>query len=89
MFILRKLFKEHNKNAYTESNEILGESYCTVTKDNEGWSALHKDWEHIGETIYCFIVHGEGSKVIPLYKAHGNYIMVSDGKTFSNLTYRK
>lgn len=89
MFILRKLFKEHNKNAYTESNEILGDSYTTVTEHNEGWETLAKDWDHIGQKIYCFILHDGGSKVIPLYQDQGNYIMTSDGNTFANVTYRK
>lgn len=86
MFILRKLFWEADSKFATESNQILGDSYNTVTEHNKDYETLMEGWEVFKEEIYAFIVCKDGSEVIPLYKKQGNYIMTSDGKTFSNLT---
>jgi len=89
MFILRKLFKEHEKNQYSEHNEIIGSEYSTVTEHNEGWDHLIRDYDDdVKPKVYCFVIYEAGSCIIPLYKGQGNYIMTSDGKTFSNLTYK-
>lgn len=84
MFILRKLFFE-DKNA-TETNWILGDNYTITTEHNREWEVMIKQWDFAKDEIYSFITYGEGSKIIPLYKNQGNYIMTSDGKTFCNLT---
>lgn len=90
MFILRKLFKEQDKNQYTESNQIIGDNYSTVTEHNEGWEHLISSYtdEEVKDKIHCFLVYDNGASIIPLYKKQGAYIMTSDGKTFSNLTFR-
>ena len=88
MFILRKLAPDAGKkNQYLESNEILGESYNLVQSHNEAFLMILEDWKFHEETIYAFVLC-DGSRPIPLYKGMQNYIMTSDGKTFSNLTFR-
>lgn len=85
MFILRKMVC----NQQQESNTILGNHYNLVTEINkEDWDHLIKSWDSFKDEIYAFLVYKNGSEVIPLYKKQGNYIMTSDGKTFSNLTHK-
>jgi hypothetical protein len=85
MFILRKLVYGTGKSA-TESNQIIGDSYQTVSEYNDGWEHLRKEWED--EQIYMFVVCKSGSEVIPLYKKQVNYIMTGEGTTFEKLTFR-
>ena len=88
MFILRKLTQDlSNKHQYSESNEILGDSYTLVGDHNEAFPLLMEDYNLHEEQIYAFILC-KGGDNIPLYRGMQNYIMTSDGKTFSNLTKR-
>lgn len=82
MFILRKYLG----GAKEECNTILGNSYNVVDSNSENWELTMKDWETFRDEIYLFLIYNDGKDVMPLYKKQRNYIMTSDGKTFSNLT---
>ncbi len=86
MFILRKLVYGTGKSA-TESNQIIGDFYQTVSEYNDDWETLFKQWGEEQE-IYMFVVCKSGSEVIPLYKKQKNYIMTSEGTTFEQLHYK-
>lgn len=90
MFILRNIADGH------QSNTILGESYNLVEKESnpqeftrafDNWhgAIVPRDDDH---STYGFIIYEKGSKMYPLYKNQYNYIMISDGNTFANITFK-
>lgn len=89
MFILRRITSESN-----EINEILGDSYSLILRERHNKeyerTLLIQKWDKNAqlENLYGFIVHNNGQKVIPLYKKSHYFIMTSDGKTFSNITFK-
>lgn len=87
MFILRKI-----TGGGIESNLCLGKDYILIrqedNKEFEETMHLESYFQSLREDIHAFISHSEGKDIIPLYKDQQNYIMTSDGKTFSNLTFR-
>jgi hypothetical protein len=89
MFILRKVTGDGH-----EINENLGDSYNITykelhPKDFEGAESIYKDFDDLfpGE-LYACITCFNGSKVIPLWKKQGNYIMTESGKTFANVSFK-
>lgn len=98
MFILRKITSKSN-----QVNVCLGVSYNLVEKEsnaNEFYRTyaayLGNDPDEITEDfkksvendVYGFISHNLGKEIIPLFKSSSHYIMLSDGKTFSNVSFR-
>lgn len=90
MFILRKITGDGN-----EVNICLGESYNFVDSErhqsffNATMSIWTKDVKtQSDDSIYAFIVHSGGCEIIPLYRNHQNYVMVGNGQTFANLTFK-
>jgi hypothetical protein len=85
MFILRRITSE-----LTEINECLGKNYVFINKDKDEAEFQRAvkpfDWED--EDIYGFISYDNGASFMPLYKKSQYYIMMSDGKTFDNISYR-
>jgi len=84
MFILRRITRDNQ-----ESNEFLGEYYNIVDseKSKSDFEAVLKRSDFAGD-IYCFIICRDGMQTIPLYKNSNYYIMLSNGKTFDNLTFK-
>lgn len=88
MFILRKITGKG-----IQSNLCIGKDYVLLREEDgkefQDTLELEDYFKMLKEDIYAFITYNDGKDVLPLYKSQHNYIMVSDGKTFSNLTYRK
>lgn len=87
MFILRqKAFSPHPP---FECNLILGTSYSLVWRDGGGDDFAHLAKNAIdSENVYGFVVYNEGADTYPLYLPFAYYIMASDGKTFSNISFK-
>lgn len=85
MFILRRINSE-----LTESNEFLGKHYVFINKDKDGaeFQRTVKLFRWDDEDIYGFISYDNGASLTPLYKKSQYYIMMSDGKTLDNISYR-
>jgi pyoverdine/dityrosine biosynthesis protein Dit1 len=86
MFILRRITGDGN-----EVNICLNESYHLILQDNsEEFAKTLKVWDESSTEakLYGFIVYNNGKDIEPLYKPSTYYIMCSDGKTFSNITFR-
>jgi hypothetical protein len=88
MFILRQVSEE------TESNYLLGKSYNLIeaVRHPEEFNRTLKIWGNGAcipeEAVYAFLIYNEGADLFALQKPQNNYIMTSDGKTFSNITFR-
>jgi hypothetical protein len=92
MFILRKITTDD-----IEMNISLGKSYTIVDKErnesefNRSYFAIYGEQydklnNPIGDQkIYAF-VGDENGKLTPLYTEHANFIMTSNGQTFSNVS---
>ncbi len=88
MFVLRRITKVGN-----EMNTCLGDNYHIVLKEINGdeykksLSALK--WED-EEILYGFVIYTFQEKLIhyPLYKFSSYFVMMSDGKTFANITFK-
>lgn len=87
MFILRKITR-----LGIQSNICIGKDYVLIrqedVKEFEDTMELEDYFKSIIEDIYAFISYNEGKDVLPLYKSQQNYIMLSNGNTFSNLTFK-
>ena len=89
MYTLRRITSES-----VEINLCLGFSYTLILKErNEGEferTAKLMKWDEaeITSEIYGFISFNNGSEIVPLYKKSNYFVMMSDGKTFSNITYK-
>ncbi len=86
-FILRKVTDD------SEANICLGENYNVINRllDPETFNRTLDRWtggviNPDTENIYIFLVCDDDSKVIPLYRTQRNYVMVSNGSTFANLS---
>lgn len=87
MFILRKITSQG-----IQSNLCIGTNYVLLrqedgkefndTMNSEEYFQRHED------DIYAFLTYNYGKDVLPLYRSQQNYIMLSDGKTFSNLSFK-
>lgn len=92
MFVLRKI-----NGSGIQSNICLNKVYNLVNNyDVEQFQRAYSAFTHGAtptddcseEKIYAFIIYDEGSRIEPLYKAQKNFIMMSDGKTFANISYK-
>jgi len=93
MFILRQIRKAGQG---SESNQIIGDGYHLILKESHleeferALNAHYKDCPSpdCEDNLYGFLLFNEGSDIYPLYKGTYNYIMTSEGKTFTNITFR-
>ena len=85
MFVLRRISSKG-----VERNTALGESYLLVNAERnpEDFKKSMDVLKADEEEIYGFIWYQEGEKQIPLYKKSIYFVMMSDGKTFANITLR-
>lgn len=89
MFVLRRITSENN-----EINISLGDSYNISLEERnpDEYNEILKIhfMGHVDSDahIYGFIVHGNGSQIIPLYKKSTYFVMTGDGKTFANITFK-
>lgn len=87
MFILRKITGQG-----IQSNLCIGTNYVLLRKEDgkefNDTMELEEYFKSLIDDIYAFITYNDGRDVLPLYKNQQNYIMLSDGKTFSNLTFK-
>ena len=86
MFILRRI-----TSGLTEINNFLGDQYVFIHKYKDGeefqWAAKKLGWDDV-DIIYGFITYNNGNSFIPLHTESQYYIMMSDGKTLDNISYR-
>jgi len=85
MFVLRRITSEN-----LTSNTAIGDSYIVVDSERN-----QKDFNFLIDSQKCdkkdvhgFVSYNEGSKVIPLYKKSVYFVMVSNGRTFENISYK-
>lgn len=81
-----------------ELNLNLGNGYTVVHKDHAPerfkedfklfFNATYVDCEIDSESVYAFVSTECGKSVYPLYKGQKAYIMLPDGSTFSNVTFK-
>lgn len=87
MFILRKINGQG-----IESNLCIGKDYVLIRQEDgkefNDTMSQEEYFKSLREDIYAFISCDSGKHILPLYKSQQNYIMLSDGKTFSNLTFK-
>ena len=91
MYTLRRITSES-----IEINTCVGLEYTLILKERnevefQKTSKLMKwDEAKMISEIYGFISHSNnnGCGIIPLYKKSNYFVMMSDGKTFSNITYK-
>lgn len=96
MFILRRVSEEG-----VEMNQEIGSSYTFIHREYNP-EEFRKTFElvysknHVSDgdesadddTKKCYAFVCNGDFVQPLYKNQSNYIMSSNGNTFSNVSYR-
>lgn len=84
MFILRRITLE-----LMQINTYLGLEYVVILKDlskldfertTEQWTSEDK------KNLYGVITFDAGESIMPLYEDSTYYIMIEDGKTFSNVS---
>lgn len=90
-FILRRISGQG-----AEMTKVLGKSYTLVTKDKSP-EQFQADFKQIfdkyyiegtsDELVFAIISNDDGTLVQPLYTNQKNYIMTSDGRTFSKVDY--
>lgn len=90
MFVLRRITSEDN-----EMNDCIGDRYHIVMQErNEDEFKKSLDVTKSGvdpnDGLYGFVIYTLTDQMIhyPLYKRSSYYIMMSDGQTFANITYR-
>lgn len=87
MFVLRKYFGNG-----IENNFALGNSYQYINKETNSLEFESCMIDSLGEDVdeeCCGFIVGEDVKnIIPLWKVQKNYIMMDNGKTFANLTFK-
>lgn len=87
MFVLRRITSENNT-----SNTVLGNSYNTVFEESNekefAKTLTAMKWSEKPIEVYGFVIYEDGSKIMPLYKKSTYFVMLSDGKTFDNLTFK-
>ena len=86
MFILRRITSESKR-----VNTVLGNHYALILeeKNKEEYQKALKvmKWDNDPD-VYGFISCYESKELIPLYKKSTYFVMVSDGKTFENITFK-
>lgn len=86
MFVLRRITSEQ-----LEHNECLGIDYRLIDqeKNPEDYNRSLKTFL-IDEDpdIYGFIVKDDAKTIIPLYKKSTYFVMMSNGQTFANISFR-
>lgn len=94
MYTLRRITQEG-----VEHNSFLGKTYTVVDsrKSLETFKETgERFWERYpkhgivsdeDQETHAFVTTDEG-EIIPLYKNQQNFIMTSDGRTFSNLSFK-
>lgn len=98
MFILRRMTSESN-----QVNTCLGTIYNLVEREKNPQEFYRTYAVYIGEDpdnvseelkkslendVYGFISYDLGKEIMPLFRPSHYYIMLSDGKTFSNISFR-
>jgi hypothetical protein len=86
MFILRRITSES-----LQINECLGNDYKLIHQDlnpKEYKEALKTFLVDKDLDIYGFVIKSESKAVIPLYKKSTYFVMISNGQTFANISYR-
>jgi len=85
MFVLRRITSEN-----VTRNTAIGESYIVVDseKNEKDFNFLIESQKYDKEEVYGFVSYNEGSKVIPLYKKSTYFVMVSNGRTFENISHK-
>jgi hypothetical protein len=87
MFVLRRITSNGS-----EINTPLKESYNLITEERnpEEYKTTLKVWIDLESDpdIYGFIVHNNGTDIIPLYKKSTYFVMTGSGQTFANITYK-
>jgi len=93
MFVLRSIDKSHR-----ESNISLGEEYHLVLLEEspkefkksylEYHSIQEKNFASFLDDVYGYVVYNDGKDIIELVKTKWYYIMLGDGNTFANLTFK-
>jgi len=96
MFTLRRMTATG-----VEMNQIIGDEYTLIHKERNKWEFDDFFKHHFGkppvddldakadaDTKECYAFVINGSFVQPLYKVQDAYIMTSDGKTFSNVSFK-
>lgn len=89
MYTLRRITSES-----IEINSCLGLNYTLILKERNEVefqkTAKLMKWDEAEMTseIYGFISFNNGAETVPLYKKSNYFVMTSDGKTFSNITYK-
>ncbi len=88
MFVLRRITSEGN-----EMNDCLGDCYHLILRDGnvtefeKTLKALK--WEHSDE-LYGFVIYSIAGESVnkPLYKKSMYFVMMSNGETFANITFK-
>ena len=89
MFILRRITSES-----IEINTCLGKDYVLVLKErneqefNRTAKAMLWTDAEMTKDIYGFISYNDGADVVPLYLKSKYFVMASDGRTFSNISFK-
>lgn len=89
MYTLRRITSES-----IEINTCLGLNYTLILKERNELefqrTADLMKWDNAEMTseMYGFISFNNGSETMPLYKKSNYFVMMSDGKTFSNITFK-
>jgi hypothetical protein len=84
MFILRRITSEN-----IEINTCLGIDYVLISREKnlEEFKKTTELWtEEDSKEVYGLVTYDEGESIMPLYKKSQYYVMIGDGKTFSNIT---
>lgn len=87
MFILRRITESK-----LEINTCLDIEYVLILreKNKEEFEERTKLWSQddlIG--VYGLVCFDDTESIMPLYRDSSYYIMTSDGKTFSNVSYKE
>jgi hypothetical protein len=84
MFILRRITSEN-----IEINTCLVIDYVLISREKnlEEFKKTTELWtEEDSKEVYGLVTYDEGESIMPLYKKSQYYVMIGDGKTFSNIT---
>lgn len=84
MFILRQITESGH-----EANTCLGDYYAINYREinKESFDETVRLWDKEDlDSCYAVIVYEDGQSIMPLYDTCQNYIMMSNGQTFSNVS---
>ena len=87
MFVLRKIF-----GCGVENNFILGNSYQLILAEHNSLEfqdvARREFGDEFNDECYGFVIGEDINIIHSLWRKQKNYIMMENGNTFANLTYR-